>query len=49
MISAGDPASVLNRQNLAVGFGVTAQLEQRDGRPYLTRINPTRHAADSDD
>lgn len=49
LISAGDPASVLSRQNLAVGFGVTAQFERRDGRPYLTRINPTRRAADGDD
>ena len=45
LISAGDPASVLSRQNLAAGFGVTAQLERRDGRPFLTQINPKRDAA----
>lgn len=49
LISAGDPASVLSGQNLAAGFGVTAQLEQRDGRPYLTRINPTPPGADNGD
>ena len=46
LISGGDPESVLSRRNLAEGFGVTAQLERRDGRPYLARIAPTRRNAD---
>lgn len=44
LIGGGDPAGVLTRQNLAAGFGVTAEVERRDGRPYLTRIDPIQQA-----
>jgi iron complex transport system ATP-binding protein len=49
LICDGDPASVLNRQNLAAGFGVSAEIEQREGRPYLSEITTPRHAADRSD
>lgn len=44
LIAGGNPASVLSRENLEAGFGVSAELEQRDGRPHLTRMLPTRRA-----
>ena len=44
VIAAGDPARVLSRENLAAGFGVKARIEQRDGRPYLTHLNPIQHS-----
>lgn len=49
LIAGGDPVSVLSRQNLAVGFGVSARLERRDGRPHLTQIAPTGHTSDRPD
>ena len=40
LLAGGDPASVLTGHNLAVGFGVSAKVEMRGGRPHLTSVDP---------
>ena len=43
IFSAGDPISVLTRDNIKWVYGVEAEVNYNDGRPYIVPLKPVKH------
>ena len=43
IFSDGDPISVLTRDNIKLVYGVEAEVNYNDGRPYIVPLKPVKH------
>jgi ABC-type cobalamin/Fe3+-siderophores transport system ATPase subunit len=41
-LGAGDPVSVLTPNNIKRVYGVTAEVNYNDGRPYIVPLKPVK-------